>query len=227
MKIPAGAIEHDSGKEISIISPQNELYINSDSQSDINESDSSLNALENWNGQGKDQNTIDQIKKTQFKKRPTKYTSSMPEIDKLLNKKNLRSNLNSLILNGNTTTPVRLGKDKYIVHNTCPFYSVVVMLPMAYIDIPSYKYFVDDNDNEFLTFSKQLANLGSCQSLYNTRVSIIRKIFREDEGITNLKIIDARCNVSFIIINLLKTAPSSIEVIMCSKTDCRGERVQM
>lgn len=144
----------------------------------------------------------------------------MPEIDKLLSSKHLRSNLNSLILNGNTTTPVRLGKDKYIVYNTCAFDSVVVMLSMAYIDIPSYKYFVDGNNNELLTFSKQLANKSSCQSLYNTRASIIRKIFHEEEGITNLKIIDARCNVSFIIINLMKTAPSSIEDIVCSKVDC-------
>lgn len=79
---------------------------------------------------------------------------------------------------------------------------------------------VDGNDNELLTFSKKLAIQGSCRSLYNDRVSIMRKIFQEDEGITNLKVIDARCNVSFIIINFLKTAPSSIEDIMCSKTDC-------
>ncbi|CAI6370123.1 unnamed protein product [Macrosiphum euphorbiae] len=94
------------------------------------------------------------------------------------------------------------------------------MLSMAYIDIPSYKCFVDGNDNELLKFSKQLANNSSFRSLYNTRVSIIRKIFNEDEGITNLKVIDARCNVMFIITNLLKTAPSSIEDIVCSKMDC-------
>jgi len=57
--------------------------------------------------------------------------------------------------------------------------------------IPSYKYFVDGNDNELLTFSNQLTNQGPCRSLYNDRVSIIRKIFNEDEGITNLKVIDA------------------------------------
>jgi len=58
------------------------------------------------------------------------------------------------------------------------------------------------------------------EALFNDWVSIIRKIFNEYEGITNLKVIDARCNVSFIIINLLKTASSSIEDIKCSKTDC-------
>lgn len=144
----------------------------------------------------------------------------MPEIDQLLSSKHLRSNLNSLILNGNTTTLVRLGKEKYIVYNTCAFDSVVVMLSMAYIDIPSYKCYVDGNDNKLLMFSKQLAIKSSCRSLYNTRVSIIRKIFHEDEGITNLKVIDARCNVSFIIINFMKNAPSSIEDIVCSKMDC-------
>lgn len=214
------AIANYCHDEIPIICPKNEPSICSDPRSDINDSDSSLNAIENWHGQGKDNNAIQPFTTKNCKKRPTKYMNAMPEIDQLLSSKHLRSNLNSLILNGNTTTPVRLGKEKYIVYNTCAFDSVVVILSMAYIDIPSYKYFVDGNANELLTFSKQLAIKSSCRSMYNTRVSIIRQIFHEDEGIINLKVIDARCNVSFIIINLMKNAPSSIEDIVCSKMDC-------
>ncbi|CAI6374281.1 unnamed protein product [Macrosiphum euphorbiae] len=55
--------------EISIISPKNEPSICIDTRNDINDSDSSLNAIENWHGQGKDQNAIQQIKTTNRKKR--------------------------------------------------------------------------------------------------------------------------------------------------------------
>lgn len=78
------------------------------------DSDTSLNAIENWRGQGRYISKTDQSPKTIRKKKPTKYINPMPEIDKVLSSRHLRSNLRSFLLNGNLTTPIRFGKYKYI-----------------------------------------------------------------------------------------------------------------
>jgi hypothetical protein len=192
--------------------------------SDDNDSITSLNAIENWRGQGRNTNMILRIPKTPRKKKPTKYMCSLPEIDKVLGSKHLRSNLNTILLNGNTATPVRLGKERYIVYNTCAFDSVAVIISMAYIDILNYKHFIDGSNNEFLNFSMQLALENSSRKIYDTRVLLLQQIFHKEPSVTNVKLINSRCNVSFIIINLLKTAPSAIENIECSRTECKNNR---
>lgn len=46
-------------------------------------------------------------------------------------------------------------------------------------------------------------------------MNIIKNIFNADEGITHVRLIDARCNISYIITTLLKSAPSAVEYINC------------
>lgn len=63
--------------------------------------------------------------------------------------------------------------------------------------------------------------------MYTDRVTLLQKIFKEQSGPTNVQIVDARCNVLFIVTNLLKSAPFSIENIKCSKTDCANSHVKL
>jgi len=85
-----------------------------------------------------------------------------PEIDRLI-EKNTRSTLNSLLLNGNMSTPLQINKNKFLIYNTCPFDSVAVIIAMAYTDIGSYKIFIDSN--------KSLALNGPNRQIYIDRLN--------------------------------------------------------
>jgi len=114
-----------------------------------------MNVVENWKGRGKNEDieplhkvgTTKKRKKNE-KKRMTKYMGPTPEIEMILNKKT-RSQSNSLLLNGNMTTCLRVSNKRYMVHNTCPFDAVGAVITMANIDYPLYRDFVDSNRNIF------------------------------------------------------------------------------
>jgi len=107
-------------------------------------------------------------------------------------------------------------RKKYIVNNTCPFDFIAFIISMAYIDHPQYKYFIDASDNTLLQFCKNLAVNGTSKISYMTRLDILKHIFEEQESINDVKVIDARCNVLFMVTKLLKTAPSAIDRMICS-----------
>jgi len=179
-------------------------------------SKSSLDVTENWRGKGKNEELIPAInEKKQKNPRLTMYMQSAPEIDQILNRRT-RSNLNTLLVNGNVSTPLRRMRKKYIVNNTCPFDSIAFIISMAYIDHPQYKSFIDASNNTLLQFYKNLAVNGTSKISYMTRLDILKDIFEEQESINNVKVIDARCNVLFMVTKLLKTAPSAIDRMICS-----------
>lgn len=151
---------------------------------------------------------------------------STPEIEQILNRKT-RSNLNTLLVNGNVSTPLRKMRNKYIINNTCPFDSIAFIITMAYIDHPQYRVFIDSSDNIFLNFCKDLAVNGTSRISYMSRLEILKNMFDEQEGVMNVKIVDARCNVLFIVTALLKTAPSAIVYKTCSDKDCSGVKIEV
>lgn len=77
----------------------------------------------------------------------TTYMDAVPEIEHILTQKTTRSNLNSLLINGNIITPLKISKQRYLLHNTCPFDSIAVIIAMAYIDNDQYKQFIDTEKN--------------------------------------------------------------------------------
>jgi len=109
-----------------------------------------------------------------------------------------------------------------MVHNTCPFDSISCAIAMAYIDYLTYREFIDNSNNQFLNFCKDLALNGSSKKIYTERVNMIKDIFSADEGITHVRLIDARCNISYIITALLKSAPSAVEDISCNNQNCQN-----
>ncbi|KAF0767966.1 Uncharacterized protein FWK35_00016271 [Aphis craccivora] len=75
--------------------------------------------MENWRGNGNDDDMTPELKEKPPKKiRLTTYMDPKPEIENILKRKNTRSNLNTLLKNGNVCTPVNISKVKYMVHNT-------------------------------------------------------------------------------------------------------------
>jgi hypothetical protein len=147
---------------------------------------------------------------------------TIPEIEKILNFRNLRSTNTTLILNGNTTTPIRMDKKRFIVNNTCPFDSVAVVIAMAYLDNPLYKEFIDNNNNQFLEFCKKLVTTNTSAIIQKERLKILKSIFKENTGITGVTVIDSTCNVLFIVTSLLKDAPSANENIICTHKNCEN-----
>jgi len=185
------------------------------------ETDDSINAIENWKGKGKETQgniLVKNDKKHKKVHRKTKYMSPTKEIDRILSTRKTRSTTNSLLINGNKATPVILSKKRYLVQNTCPFDAVAVLITIAYTDHPKYQQFIEENiNNDFLNFCKNLAKTGPTQSIYKTRVSLLQNIFKVDTGVTDINLINATCNVNFIVTSYLKNAPSAIESISCSK----------
>lgn len=86
---------------------------------------------------------------------------------------------------------------------------------MAYIDVPSYKNFVDTNSNVYLEFCKKLATKTTTTHTYKERLMLLQGIFPEDIGVTDVKLINARCNVSFIVTSFFKSEPSAFETRQC------------
>jgi hypothetical protein len=108
-------------------------------------SSNSLKATESCRGKGDSQEPKLAISRDGvIKKIYRKYVDPNHDIERILNKKNTRSNFNSLLINGNIGTPLRIAKNKYIILNICPM-STVVIIAMTYIIFQSSRNFVDSN----------------------------------------------------------------------------------
>jgi len=92
--------------------------------------------------------------------RPTKYTTPCQDIDRILNSSRMRSHKKTLLLNGNISNQCKIKKDVYMVTNTCAFDAIAVAIAVAYNDNNSYKQYINDCENLFLQFSKDLAIQG-------------------------------------------------------------------
>lgn len=78
----------------------------SENEVDSLASTDSMNYQENWKGKN------EELLKKNKKIRSTKYMSDAPDIDRILNTRQLRSNMNTWIQNGNLTTPIKIGKKR-------------------------------------------------------------------------------------------------------------------
>ncbi|VVC40048.1 Hypothetical protein CINCED_3A005355 [Cinara cedri] len=164
------------------------------------------------------------------RKHISKYIKCIPENEKNNTKLNIklnRSRMKTILLNGNMSTCVRVSNKKYFVINTCSFDSIAAMISMAYLDHNQYKKYIDSVSNDFLTFCKNIAKKGTTRQTYVSRLLLLKTIFSTDKGITEVKLIDAKCNVLHIITQLLKNTPSATERRICSNTKCMNAKDTM
>jgi len=155
------------------------------------------------------------------RKRQAKYINPCPEIDRILNRSRMRSHKNTLIFNGNIASQCKIKSVIYIATNTCPFDSVVVAITVAYNDYPCYKVFIDNTENQFLNFAKNLAKCGATNALYKNRIELLRLHFEISEVYQKVNVINSECNVTKIIEAYLKQSPSAIESVVCN--ECGNE----
>jgi len=137
-------------------------------------------------GLGRESLFIDGINKSK-RQRFAKYMQANKEIEKLLNKRSMRSNLNCVIKNGNDSSVIQYKKHRYLVNNTCAFDSVAIIIAKAYSDNTNYKTFIDSINHQFLNFCKSLAISGSLKLLYKDRLMILQFIFKENCGVSGIK----------------------------------------
>lgn len=163
-------------------------------------------------------------KSLKSKSRPIKYIQPTPEIERVLCDRNIRSKYESLLLNGNLKTPLRMNKKRYLISNTCPFDSVAFIITIVYIDGNSYQKFVEEQTNTVLRFRKNLASGVPRFNKYKERINILKELFTEDQGVTDVTLINTECNVLFICTFLLKDVPSAIEFINCPNLKCASTK---
>lgn len=175
---------------------------------------------ENWRGLGGEPQVINFNDKPK-RQRITKYMQANKDIEKSFTiNRTTRSQLNSLLMNGNLTSIVSMGKKRYIVNNTCAFDSVTVIISRAYTDNNVYKEFVDKSSDTFLTFCKTVASR-STRNIYKDRLQLIKKIFNKYDEESGLNIINAECNVNWLICQLFQELPSANDHIRCSNKKCK------
>lgn len=205
----------------------NEQFTTSDNKSQKNTEDTlddeslsstSNETYENWRGLGGE--TQISINDKPKRQRLTKYMQGNKDIENSFINRKMRSNLNSLLINGNLSTIVKIKSKKYLLNNTCAFDAVAVILSRAYKDNLAYTQFVDNSSNSFLLFCKAVACRGANKNIAKDRVNIIKTIFSEDLGVSGVNVINAECNVTYIVSNLLQDLPSANEHVTCNNTNC-------
>lgn len=153
------------------------------------------------------------------RKRNTTYNKEKTtEIDKILQTKNIRSNLNTTFINGNITTPLNVAPHRYFVINTCPLYALAEIRTLGYTDITIYKIFIDSSVNNRLKFCKSLAKarLYKYGPKQNTHIYLLELL----KLISDKSLIYGEHNLSFAAFELFKNSPSAIKELQCKTDGC-------
>lgn len=179
------------------------------------QSNDTLNEEETW--RGLKNSPMGPLLTDKKRKRQTKYMNPCPEIDRILNRSRMRSHKNTLIFNGNIASQCKIKSLIYIATNTCPFDSVVVAITVAYNDYPYYKLYIDQTENQFLSFAKKLAKGGATNVLYKDRIELLRLHFEISEVYQKVNVINSECNETKIIEKYLKQSPSAIGNTRCNE----------
>jgi len=150
-------------------------------------------------------------------KRSTKYIESCPDIDRLMNRSGLRSSTKCLIKNGNLCKPATIGKQKYIIYNTCPFDSILASVVIGYIEYKMYRIFIDDqiSTNRFLSMCREVACHKTINKIYQIRAQILIDYFKCSNTIAEINSVFAQCNISVMTEILLVGNPSCFERHTC------------
>jgi len=109
-----------------------------------------------------------------------------PEIERVLCDRNIRSKHESLLLNGNLKTPLRMNKKRYLISNTCPFDSVAFIITIAYTDSNIYKEFIEKQRNTVLRFCKNLASGVPRLDIYKERINILKELLQKTKELLML-----------------------------------------
>jgi len=132
--------------------------------------------------------------------------------------------MNTILRNENSYTTIKLSKKRFIIRNTCPFDSVAIIIVMPFYDNHNYKCYLDNCENIFISFCKDLAFQGPTKTIYKERAVILKDVFEDATVISGVSIIDTTCNVAYIINKLLKDTPSATETLSCTNKNSTNNK---
>lgn len=128
----------------------------------------------------------------------------------------------TFIKNGNIVKKLQYLNNSYAVFNTCAFDSIIVGIVVACNDNNAYRMEIN-TENEFLNLAKRIILNAPKEDIYIIRFLLLLQHF-EMKMFTPMKtFINAQCNITKIINNYLKTDPSCIQIMRCTR-ECVGER---
>ncbi|KAM3615328.1 uncharacterized protein V6R79_000278 [Siganus canaliculatus] len=183
------------------------------------ESDAAVNshptdetAVENWRG----------LAVPPKKRKMSSYLSPCPEwlhADGSVGRKKVKV---PLLINGSHQQPVKLGKWKVSVLNTCAFDAVFQSLCCSFCDSFSFEKIVSRNEynSQFLQLVKTVTTQGVTKQVYSQRAELLRGIFKSVHLTSGALQIDAQCNVSTVIERTMKNVPSVHLMKQCSSQHC-------
>lgn len=174
--------------------------------------------VENWKGLGTS------------KKRPRKSylepNSEMLQVDFKTPNKIIPI---GLLKNGNLDTlkPVRIGKGKITVKNTCGFDSLLQLACAAYCDSPEYKKELDkvESESEMAKLVISMIKSGPSPKLYRQRAVMLRNILPSNELPARLILVDAALSIGQVVDKSWSTFPTGIEQQNCSSSYCPRKEI--
>lgn len=110
--------------------------------------------------------------------------------------------------------PLKINNQTIQVTHTCPFDALAQSLSTAYIDSISYNKYINDSQNEFLHFIRDLIVTGTNMQIYKNRAKILLK-YNKTKNVKS-DIIDCTCNVIELANNLLHNEPSITKILQCN-----------
>ncbi|KAG8276339.1 hypothetical protein J6590_068100 [Homalodisca vitripennis] len=187
-----------------------------------------LNYFENWRNK-----SIENTKKI----KKSKYTQSNEEFETALSGQNLTVPKQQLIRNGSLKPFLYINQKKVRVKNTCSFDSIVSCVANTYIQVDSYRQFVNSSENLLMKTAKFLAETGASKETYRLRAKALISIFEPENILPKInrcnqrKIIysceyDSWSNLATILKKLLPDLPSAEIVSKCQSPSCEGNSTQ-
>lgn len=152
-----------------------------------------------------------------------------PEFETALSGKALKIPKNQLNRNGNIEPYVFLANQRKVrVLNTCPFDSIVTNIANAYIQIDSYRTFINSSENLLLKTAKSLAVNGANKDTYKLRAEALSKVFQPKRQLPSSKtkifpsvVYDAYENLVTLIKIMLSNSPSLVFQTVYLDASCK------
>lgn len=126
-----------------------------------------------------------------------------------------------LLKNGNHQQPVKLGKCKVSVLNTCAFDAAFQCLCCSFCDSFSFEKVVssEECDNQFLqlVINTTITTQGVTQQVYSQRAELLRGIFKPVHLTSGAM---PQCHISTVIERTMRNLPSVYLIKQCSSQYC-------
>jgi hypothetical protein len=161
--------------------------------------------------------------KVKRRRRKRTYLDSYPNIIQIIDHPKKGKTL-GVLKNGNCMKPVKLNGVTYVVHNTCPFDSLLQCLSAIYVDYETYREFVNSSRNSFLNFVLYFVLNGANQEAYKKRAELLLNFTGTSVLPSGFLCVNAESSIANITEKHLSDIPSAMETYTCRIEGCNNNR---